>query len=74
MPVQTKTSHFEQHLSQAQDWSQLARSIEDIDVAFRAGELSAAQAESLAQISIQLSRSLVVSQGGLNQGADRLAA
>lgn len=67
MPAQTGMSHLQQQLLQAQDWRQLERSIQDIDAAFSAGRLNAAQAEALARMTIQYSRALPAA-------ADRLAA
>ena len=67
MPAQIGMSHFEQQLSQAQDWTQLERSIQEVNAAFSAGRLNAAQAESLARMSIRCSRALPAA-------TDRLAA
>ncbi len=68
MATQALRSQLHSQLLRAQDWSQLERSIDQIQVAFDSGHIDLSTAEDLTTVSIQLSRHLPV------QAADRLAA
>lgn len=69
MATQQIRSQLHRQLLKAQDWSQLERSIDQVEAAFNRGHIDTATAADLAAVSIQLSRHLPQ-----QQPVDRLAA
>ena len=64
----TTITQFQQALKEAQDWSELEKILASVEAAFRQGNLDADGAESLARLSMGVSRQVP------EHKADRLAA